>query len=146
MDRNIQDDWLERLNDLQVLRLINICEGHHDLQTDPSRMSPQVVLRLKEAYLPGAARLWDEHKMAILEQVDRSFQTGDTNGNLEVKFKLRWGAGRLTYQEDLVLRIRGQRRRTSVEMGEETCAWFQQSVARVEELDRSIARLWEAMG
>jgi hypothetical protein len=30
-------------------------------------------------------------------------------------------------------------------MDEQTRAWFERSVTRVEELDDSIARLWEAM-
>jgi hypothetical protein len=143
VDRNLQDDWLERLNQLQVLRLINICEGHHDLQTDPSRKSPHFILQLKDEYLPSVAKSWDRHKMAILEQASRSFQSGDTTGSLELKFRLRWRGGRLAYQEDLVVRIRCQRKRTSMEMDEQTRAWFEQNVDWVEGLDRSIASLWE---
>lgn len=68
--------------------------------------------------------------MAVLEEVNRLFQTGDTYVNLELKFKLRQGMGRLVYQEDLTLRVHGRQPRTSEDMDAETHNWFQQSVRR----------------
>lgn len=81
--------------------------------------------------------------MAILNLVNRLFQTGETYVNLELKFKLRSGTGRLSYQEEMIMRIHGRQERDSEEMKEATRAWFRQCVARVEELDRLIMELWE---
>jgi hypothetical protein len=142
VDRNLEDDWLERLNGLETFSLISICEGHCDRQTEPSRTPPHVKLRLRESLLPRIASRWDEHKMAILSEVNRLFQTGDTYVNLELKFKLRSGTGRLNYQEDLLVRVHSRQARISEELDAETRDWFQQSVSRIEELDSQVARLW----
>jgi hypothetical protein len=142
VDRNLEDDWLERLNSLEAFSLISICEGHRDRQTEPSRTPPHVKLRLRENLLPRIASRWDEHKMAIVSEVNRLFQTGDTYVNLELKFKLRSGTGRLNYQEDLIVRVHSRQPRISEEIDAETRDWFQQSVSRIEELDGQMARLW----
>jgi hypothetical protein len=142
VDRNLEDDWLERLNGLGAFSLISICEGHCDRQMEPSRAPPHVKLRLRESLLPSIASRWDEHKMAIVSEVNRLFQTGDTYVNLELKFKLRSGTGRLNYQEDLIVRVHSRQARISEEIDAGTHAWFQRSVSRIEELDGQIARLW----
>ena len=99
-------------------------------------------MRLTDDLLPGIAKHWDEHKMAILNAVSRLFQTGDTYVNLELKFKLRSGTGRLNYQENLIIRIHGRQARDSEEMDTRTHDWFFQSVNRIEELDSLIVHLW----
>jgi hypothetical protein len=143
VDNNLENDWLERLNELVTFDLISICEGHCSRPTEPSRTPPHVKLRLKENHLPGIASRWDNHKMAILSAVNRLFQTGETYVNLELKFKLRSGTGRLNYQEEMIIRIHGRRERDSEDMDEATRAWFQQCIERVEELDRLVMELWE---
>jgi hypothetical protein len=142
VDRNLEDDWLERLNRLEALSLISICEGHCDRRTEPSGKSPHIKLRLKEHLLPGLAGHWDDQKMTVVSEVNRLFQTGDTYVNLELKFKLRSGTGRLNYQEDLIVRVHSRQARPSEEMDAETCDWLQHSVSRIEELDDLLARLW----
>jgi hypothetical protein len=142
VDKNLEDDWLVRLNGLDSLKLISICEGHCRRQTEPLRTPPHIKLRLKESFLPGIACRWDEHKMAVLNEINKLFQAGNTYVNLELKFKLRQSLGRLTYQEDLTLRIHSRQARTSEEMDAETSDWFRQSVSRVEELDRFVVYLW----
>jgi hypothetical protein len=146
VDANLEDEWLARLNDLQAFDLISICEGHCNRQAEPSRTPPHIKLRLKERLLRGVASHWDEHKMAVVSEVNRLFETGDTYVNLELKFKLRSGTGRLIYQEDLVVRIHGRHARISKEMDDENRHWFQQSVSRVEGLDETVARLWNQTG
>jgi hypothetical protein len=141
VDKNLEDDWLVRLNDLEAFGLISICEGHCGGQTEPSRATPHVKLRLKERFLPGIASHWDEHKMTIVSELNRLFQTGDTYLSLELKFKLRSRTGRMNYEESLTVGIHGRRARTSEEMDAETCHWFRQGVSRVEELDTLIMGL-----
>jgi hypothetical protein len=144
VDRNLEDDWLARLNDLGAFDLISICEGHCGRQTEPARTPPHIKLRLKERLLPDIASRWDDHKMAILGKVNELFQVGDTYVNLELKFKLRSGTGRLSYQEEMIMRVHGLRARAAGEMGPVTRAWFQQSVERIEEVDRFVANLWQS--
>lgn len=142
VDKNLKDDWLVRLNNLQALEPISICEGHSTQRSESSRTFPHIKLRLKEHLLPGVARHWDEHKMAVLKAVNRLFQTGDTYVNLELKFKLRSATGRLNYEENLLVRIHDRQAKVSEEMDARTCDWFEQSVSRIEELDSLIALLW----
>jgi len=142
VDKNLKDEWLARLNDLQALELISICEGHSARQTGSSRRSPHIKLRLKDPLLPGVARHWDEHKMAILEKVNALFQTGSTYVHLELKFKLRSTTSRLNYEENLLVRIHARQPKVAKEMDPVTCDWFEQSVDRVEELDSLIALLF----
>ena len=143
VDKNLQDDWLERLNDLQAFNLISICEGHCNRQSEPSRTPPHVKLRLKERLLPGVASCWDENKMEVLSKVNELFQTGDTYVNLELKFKLRLGTGRLDYQENLIVRIHGRQARTSEEIDADTDGWFERIVDRIQDIDHHVALLWQ---
>ena len=143
VDKNLKDDWLERLNGLQVFHLISICEGHHDRGAEPARTPPHVKLRLKDRFLPGIAGCWDEHKMEVLSKVNDLFQTGDTYVNLELKFKLRLGTGRLDYQENLIVRIHGRQARASGEIDTDTDGWFERTVDQVQDLDQHVILLWQ---
>lgn len=144
VDENLEDDWLECLNGLNTFTLISICEGHYGRQVEPSRTPPHIKMRLKEQFLPAVASRWDEHKMAILAEVNRLFQvSSDTYVNLELKFKLRSGTGRLSYQEEMILRVHGRQARVSEEMDAATRAWFEQSVGQIEALDRFVTTLWQ---
>jgi len=142
VDRNLDDEWLERLNDLGAFGLISICEGHCGHRARSSGSPPHIKLRLKETLLPRVAQRWDESKMVIVSEVNRLFQTGDTYVNLELKFKLRSGTSRLVYREDLMVRIHRRYARTSEDLDPETRGWFTRNVARVEKLDRLITQLW----
>jgi hypothetical protein len=142
VDKNLEDDWLIRLNDLAAFGLISICEGHSGRQTEPAKTAPHIKLRLKEHLLPGIARRWDEHKMSIVSEVNGLFQGSDTYVGLELKFKLRSRTGRLNYEESLMVGIHGRQGRTLEEMDTETRDWFQQSIGRVEALDRLVTGLW----
>ncbi len=84
--------------------------------------------------------------MEILSKVNELFQTGDTYVNLELKFKLRLGTGRLDYQENLIVRIHGRQARAPEETIVDTCSWFEQVVERIKNLDNHVAHLWQDTG
>jgi hypothetical protein len=140
VDRNLEDEWLIRLNDLEALGLISICEGHSGRQAEPARAAPHIKLRLKEHLLPGIARCWDGHKVSIVGEVNRLLQSGDTYVGLELKLRSR--TGRLNYEESLMVGIHRRQGRTLDEMDAETRDWFGQSVGRVEALDDLVIGLW----
>jgi hypothetical protein len=100
-------------------------------------------LRLKERLLPDVASYWDKNKMEVLSKVNELFQTGDTYVNLELKFKLRLGTGRLDYQENLIVRIHGRQARASEEIDIDTDEWFERIVDRIQDLDHHVAHLWQ---
>jgi hypothetical protein len=141
VDKNLEEDWLERLNSLKTFTLIGICEGHHNQRAASDSKFPYIGLRLKDQLLPGIARNWEELRVAVLNEVHKLFQAGDTQFNLELKFKLRAGRGKLIYQEELALRMRSFQVKDSEEMDAETGEWFEQSVKRIEALD-SVVLAW----
>jgi hypothetical protein len=81
--------------------------------------------------------------MEILSKVNELFQTGNTFVNLELKFKLRLETGRLDYQENLLVRVHGRPANFSGEIDDDTHDWFEQTVDRIQDLDRHVALLWQ---
>ena len=92
--------------------------------------------------MPRMASQWDEHKLAVIDGVARTLQTGDTFVNLELKLRLRASTARLNYQEDLVARIYRRQPRTSEAIDPDTQRWIETAVRQAEELDAVILRLW----
>jgi hypothetical protein len=143
----LEDEWLQRLNDLRAFDLISICEGHRDRRPGSAGSYPHLNLRLKEHMLPAISDHWEVYKSVFFDQANRLFQTGDTLVNMEVKFKLRLGVAKISYRENLSLKIRNRLVRTTVELDPETFTWFQSTVEQVENLDLAIASLVnESMG
>jgi hypothetical protein len=138
VDKNLEEDWLERLNRLKSLNLVGVCEGHFDQRPSSASRFPYIGLRLKERLLPGIARDWEELRLSILNEVNKLFPAGDTNFDLELRFKLRAGRGRLIYQESLAVRMRSVQAAGSESMDTRTREWFEQSVKRIEALDAII--------
>ncbi len=140
VDKHLEDLWLEHLNALTTLNLINICEGHHD-RSRLSERSPHLSLRLRASLMSDIATSWEAQKMALLNKAQALFDQNDTNFNLALTFNLRVGLGRLGYRENLTLRIRYYQARTETTMDAQTHRWFEETVARVEELDAFLAAM-----
>jgi len=143
VDKNLEDDWLERLNRLKTFALIGICEGHSGRQSGSSARYPYISLRLKESLLPSIPKHWEELRTAMLSEVSRLFQAADTDINIELKFRLRAGRGKLIYREDLMFRMRSYQVRTSDELDVQARNWFEQSVERIELLDKIVVEWHE---
>ena len=79
--------------------------------------------------------------MAVVSEVDRLSDTGDTYVVLELKYRLRSGTGRLSYQEELLVRIHGPQARDSEQMHPKTREGFQSSVSQIEQLDHFVGTL-----
>ena len=142
VDKNLEDEWLERLNALKAFDLISICEGHRNRQQQPAITAPHIRLRLRDDLLSGISRHWDEHKMAVMSEVNRLFETEGTSVSLDLRFRLRMATGRLSYREELVVGVNGHRARASDEIRADTHTWFERHVHRIEELDTHIVNLW----
>ncbi len=143
VDKNLDNVWLERLNSLKSFNLVSICEGHYKQYKNPSGKYPHINLRLKEQYLPGFAKEWEDLRPAVLNEVHKLFQKGDTYFNLELKHKLRAGIGRLVYQEELTMKMRCYHARVSEDLDLESSVWFENSVERIECLDEIVFNWFE---
>ena len=135
VDKNLEDRWLEDLNHLSAFNLISICEGHPAPGKNTLSKYTHINLKLKERLLPGFLKDWETLRPEILNEIHHLFQKGDTYFNLELRFKLRAGRGRLVYQEELTLKMRRFKPRTSEEMDSESYQWFEQSVESIKTLD-----------
>jgi hypothetical protein len=91
--------------------------------------------------MPDIAQCWEAQKMALLNYVQACFDQNDTNFNLTLTFNLRVGLGRLGYRENLTLRVRYYQARTEATMDAQTRRWFEETVARVEDLDALLATI-----
>jgi hypothetical protein len=140
VDKNLQESWLEDLNDLKALNLISICEGHYIQKSPTSSKFSHINLKLKEALLSGFLKDWETLRPDVLNEVHNLFQKGDTYFNFELRFKIRTGRGRLVYQEELVIKMRRYQPRVSEEMDSECHHWFDQSVASIKALDDIILK------
>jgi len=138
VDKNLEERWLEDLNELNVFQLISICEGHYAQLKNPSGKFPHINLKLKEKLLPGLVKDWETLRPKVLNEFYRLFQKGATYFNLDLCFKLRAGRSRLTYQEELTLKMRGFQARGSVELDPESYQWFEHSVESIKALDKII--------
>jgi len=138
IDKNLEERWLEELNDLNSFNLISICEGHLAPNKNTLSKYSHINLKLKESLLPGFLKDWETLRPDILNEIHNLFQKGDTYFNLELRFKLRAGRGRLVYQEELTLKMRRFKLRTAEAMDPEIYQWFDQSVASIKALDQIV--------
>jgi len=135
VDKNLEEIWLEDLNNLKTLNLISICEGHYGQKSHATSKFTHINLKLKEVLLPGFLKEWETLRPGVLNEVHNLFQKGDTYFNFELRFKIRTGRGRLVYQEELVIKMRRYQPRVAKEMDAECHQWFDQSVASIKALD-----------
>lgn len=136
VDINLEDDWLERLNNLRVLELINICEGHPKRVSSTATRHAHIYLKLKETYLRTLVRDWETIRPTLLSEVHRLFQDGSTHLNFNLNFKVRTGKGRFVYQEGLRLKIRADKPTNGPGLDPSTRDWFDSCISCTETFDQ----------
>ncbi len=144
VDKNLDEHWLEELNSLKAFNLVSICEGHYSQSKNPSKRFAHITLKLKVSLLPGFVKDWETLRSEVLNEVHNLFEKNDTYFNLELRFKLRAGRGRLVYQEELTLKMRNFGARISEEMDANSYHWFEQSVGAIKTLDQIIKNWYQA--
>ncbi len=138
VDKNLEDDWLERLNKLKAFILVGICEGHSENRPQSAGRYPHINFRLRKSLLRGIAGDWEHLRIAMLEETGRLFHSDNTSIRLELSFRLRAGQGKFVYHEDLKMKVMSFQERTTEEMGEETRDWFDSLIDQIEEIDRVV--------
>ncbi|MFM8217127.1 MAG: hypothetical protein ACKN82_21130, partial [Pirellula sp.] len=56
VDEGLENDWLCRLNALQLFELTSICQGHESMQRSAFRSYPHIVLRFRAHVVSEAIR------------------------------------------------------------------------------------------
>lgn len=128
VDKNLQDDWLERLNRLSCFKLISICEGHAE-----RRSSAHLNLRLKPEFLSQIGAVWEEI-VAAAQSVSRA-GTIDCETGFEIE--RRWRDRTERRREDLVVRV--QCRAPQNGWNAKTEVWFGSAVAFLEQSDHFVS-------
>ncbi len=139
VDMNIEDHWLEKLNALNTLKLISICEGHADAgNRQLMRTRPHINLRLKPAYLPLLPNEFDAISHDLQERMIQLFGSHGTAATCEYSISLNSSPARQEIRRDFVVRIVAPIRRTSDEMDMETIGWFEKVIPAIQQLDNFI--------
>ena len=146
VDRNLDDRWLERLNDLDSLSLVSICEGHLDCEPKCVKRRPCIILRPKEAYMMPLTVRWYELKEAIAVEIERIWPDKETIVEFEIQHRLVKNGDPLEDIEDIIIRITSDRKRDVVSLPEWIDHWFRQALSRIETFDRFIKTLFIIKG
>jgi hypothetical protein len=129
VDIDLEDQWLESLNDLIHFNLISICEGH----TDRNRY-PHINLRLKAAFLPKNHTQKEVLVKTIREIIDNVFK------ELQVNYSLTWNErwSSLDRILDRTLTINLISRTTFINEIQNRNKWFENMIQNIIVFDRSI--------
>jgi len=138
VDKNLKEEWLQRLNSLNTLDLISVCEGHPERE---GCTKPHLKFKLRAELTPVAMQRFAEHSIN-LEMFSR-FNHKDTESKCELKRTFRTARKGFNYREDIMVRITCRCPRTSEKIDEKTINWFERNVVRVEELDGFIVGLFK---
>ena len=136
VDINLEDAWLERLNNLRIFDLINICEGHPKRISSTATRHAHIYLKLKETYLRDLVKDWETIRPTLLKEVLCLFQDGSTHLNFDLNFKVRTGKGRFVYQEGLSLKLRADKPTNSPGLDPTIRAWFENCITCTETFDQ----------
>ena len=142
VDRNLDDRWLERLNNLESLSLVSICEGHLDVKPKCFKRRPCIILRPKEAYMMPLTVRWYELKEAIAVEIERIWPDKETIVEFEIQHRLVKNGDPLEDIEDIIIRITSDRKRDVVILPEWIDHWFRQALSRIETFDQFMKTLF----
>jgi len=131
VDKNLKDEWLIRLNDLQAFDLISICGGH----IKPTR-NPHINLRLKKECFPAVSDKWHHSGRIMSRLIDSIFSSEHSVVEIELKDVFRRWNGRYTWRQDLTTRIRCSQAGMPKSMKSGIKTWFETVIGEIKELDK----------
>lgn len=127
VDKNLEDDWLERLNALTVFRLVNVCEGHHACYDS----YPLVVLLANDCYVDA---LTDKKNNAFTQGIADIVQS-DTTYRLTYSFGISNDSDSFFCGNKVKLSLVRDEPRQSIEILPNDMAWFRNAVESLEKID-----------
>ena len=135
VDRNLDDQWLERLNNLETLNLVSICEGHIDARPTSARRSPRIALMLKKAYMRPLTEQWYDLKEDLATSIENIWPDEETIIEFEIQHRLVKNDP-MEEIESIIIRIISERKRDTMLLPEWTNHWFRQALLRIEIFDQ----------
>ncbi|KAF0155441.1 MAG: hypothetical protein FD159_2175 [Syntrophaceae bacterium] len=141
VDRNLEDHWLERLNDLETLSLVSVCEGHLDVQPNSVKSRPCIILRPKKNYMRPLTVGWYDLKVALAAEIERIWPDDESIVEFEIQHRLVKNGDHPADIEDIIIRITSERKRDIMILTEWLAFWFQLSLIRIRVFDRFMKTL-----
>lgn len=141
VDRNLEDIWLARLNSLETLDLVSICEGHTDAKPTSVKRRPCIILRPKKDYIMPLTVGWYDLKAALATEIERIWPDKETIVEFEIQHRLVQNGDHPDDIEDIIIRITSERKRDAAILPEWVVLWFRLSLIRIQEFDRFLKTL-----
>jgi hypothetical protein len=141
VDRNLDDHWLERLNDLETLSLASVCEGHLDVQPNSVKRRPCIILRPKKTYMMPLTVGWYDLKAALAAEIERIWPDDESIVEFEIQHRLVKKYDHPADIEDVIIRITSERRRDVEILPEWLVMWFRLSLISIRAFDRFMKTL-----
>jgi len=137
VDRNLDDRWLVRLNGLNALDLISICEGHLDVKPTSVRRRPSVIFSLKKAYVKPFTIRWYDLKEALDAEIEIIWKSEDTTVEIEIQQQIvRYDDEDVGDREEIIFRLFSRRKRDAEDFPKWIEKWFLDAISRIERFDR----------
>jgi hypothetical protein len=140
VDKNLKDDWLERLNSLRSFDLISICEGHPDEPSYPHRRLPHINLRLKDGLAELLLPSWISEKFNFGSVLARSFTNGHTSAQFELRSGFTARQQKSEFEELGLLKLSPRVDILNFDRDQFEVRWFEQNICSVEEFDGFVSR------
>ncbi len=140
VDKNVDDLWLESLNDLNAFDLISICEGHpgrrfHDY--------PGINLRLKAENVHHVIGAWNATADMLFSSLPITFGRIEVFVEVDLQRRIRLISGIPRKDDKLIVRISSRQRRIGSIMDSDTINWFVAAVESTKNLDKVIVSIIE---
>ena len=141
VDRNLDNQWLERLNNLETLDLVSICEGHLDVKSTSVKRRPFIILSPKNDYLRPITERWYDLKEDLADEIERIWPGKETIIEFEIQHSLVKDEDDLADIGDIILRITSVRKRDMMILSVWIQKWFRKNISKIEAFDQFMKTL-----
>lgn len=141
VDQNLDDHWLERLNNLETFSLVGICEGHTDAKPASLRRCPRIALMLRKAYMRPLTEQWYDLKETLTTAIERTWPDKETIIEFSIQHRLAKNDDLVEEIEAIIIRIISERKRDTMLLPKWTNHWFRHALLRIEAFDQFMKTL-----
>jgi len=148
VDYNLEDSWLMALNQLYVLDLRNICEGHL-AKVDPDSRRANITVVVYEAYQELFLRHWNEIQEPVIAALQSCFNTENYYLRYIAERQLFLTPGKKLHIDrftSLFIQADKRHARKKAEFDQETRQWFESSVDAFQRFDYMMLGFYDLMG
>lgn len=143
VDEGLENEWLYRLNALQVFELTSICQGHESTQRNALRSFPHVILRLRPQVVASAIR-WSQKGASGEFPHPKRLPLGSAGTwsiEHERSLKLSVGTNKFRTSDRMLLRARGSVAVRTASDRKHITEWFSTVIPEIEAYDKLLGGL-----